>query len=67
MIDGHDKWQSAETSPEIILMLELEDFFFKAVIRNTFKDINEIVLIIDLRKRKLYQRNKTARNAKCKF
>lgn len=52
MIDSKDKWQSAETSPEIILMLELEDSVFKAVIRNTFKDINEIVFIIDLRKRK---------------
>ena len=29
-----------------------EDSVFKAVIRNTFKDINEIVFIIDLRKRK---------------
>jgi len=52
VIDSKDKWQSAETSPEIILMLELEDSVFKAVIRNTFKDINEIVFIIDLRKRK---------------
>ena len=52
MIDSKDKWQSAETNPEIILMLELEDSVFKAVIRNTFKDINEIVFIIDLRKRK---------------
>ena len=52
MIDSKDKWQSAETSPEIILILELEDSVFKAVIRNTFKDINEIVFIIDLRKRK---------------
>ena len=41
MIDSKDKWQSAETSPEIILMLELEDSVFKAVIRNTFKDIKE--------------------------
>lgn len=38
--------------------------FFKQLLEMAFKDINEIVLIIDLRKRKLYQRNKTARNAK---
>ena len=47
VIDNKDKWQSTEASPEIILMLELEDSVFKAVIRNTFKDINEIVLITD--------------------